>query len=95
MEHGNLFPSIPAVLEQHPDADKDYVQAFFKALELPQVAQWDMEHPCKSVVNRAFVDVWDLVNLGQIGRDEIQAKLNEYVEPAQAALDECRGRLGG
>jgi multiple sugar transport system substrate-binding protein len=95
MDNGNLFPSIPSVLEQHPDADKDYVQAFFRALELPQVAQWDISHPCKSTVNRAFVDVWDLVNLGSIGRDEIQAKLDEFVEPAQVALDECRGRLGG
>ncbi|MCC7208546.1 MAG: sugar ABC transporter substrate-binding protein [Anaerolineae bacterium] len=95
MENGNLFPSIPSVLEQHPDADKDYVQAFFNVLELPQVAQWDIAHPCKSTVLRAAVDVWDLVMLGQIGRDEIQAKLNEYVEPAQTALDECRGRLGG
>lgn len=95
MENGNLFPSIPEVLKLHRDSDKDYVQAFFKVLELKQVAAWDIAHPCKGTVLRAAQDVWDLIMLGQIQRDEIKAKLDSLVQPAQAALDECRGRLGG
>lgn len=94
MENGQLFPSIPAVLETYPDADKDYVQAFFGVLELRQVAEWVNAHPCNGTVLRAAVDAWDLVNLGEINRDEIEATLDSLVEPAQAALDECVGRLG-
>lgn len=95
MDNANLIPSIPSVLESFKDADKDYAQAFFEALKLKQVASWDIVHPCKSTVLRAAVEVWDLINLGEIGRDEIKAKLDSLVAPAQAALDECRARLGG
>jgi hypothetical protein len=95
MLNGNLFPSIPAVFEQYPDADKEYVQQFIKVLELRQVAEWRNAHPCDSTVLRAASNVWDLINLGQIGRDEIQSTLDAAVPDAQAALDECRPRLGG
>ncbi len=95
MLNGNLFPSIPAVFEQYPDADKEYVQQFIKVLELKQVAEWRNAHPCDSTVLRAASNVWDLINLGQIGRDEIQSTLDAAVPDAQAALDECRPRLGG
>ncbi|MBK8023702.1 MAG: extracellular solute-binding protein [Chloroflexi bacterium] len=94
MENGQLFPSIPAVLETHPDADKDYVQAFFDVLELTQVAEWVNAHPCNGTVLRSAVDAWDLINLGEIGRDEVKSTLDSLVEPSQAALDECVGRLG-
>jgi multiple sugar transport system substrate-binding protein len=95
MENGNLIPSIPSVLEEFPNADAEYAKAFFEVLELRQVASWDNLHPCKSTVLRSAVEVWDLIMLGEIERDEIKAKLDSLVEPAQVALDECRGRLGG
>lgn len=95
MENGQFFPSLPTVLETHPDADEDYVQAFFQVLEHRQVAEWVNAHPCNSTVLRAAVDAWDLINLGEIERDEVEATLDSLVEPAQAALDECVGRLGG
>lgn len=95
MLNGNLFPSIPAVFEKYPDADKEYVQQFIKVLELKQVAEWRNAHPCDTTVLRAASNVWDLINLGQIGRDEIQSTLDAAVPDAQAALDECRPRLGG
>ncbi|GAB4462861.1 MAG: hypothetical protein Kow00120_29530 [Anaerolineae bacterium] len=95
MEHGNLFPSIPSVLEEYEGADTEYAQAFFKVLELKQVAEWANAHPCKGTVLRAASDAWDLVMLGEIGRDEVQATLDGLVPAAQAALDECRERLGG
>ena len=95
MLNGNLFPSIPELFDKHPDADKEYVQAFKSVLELKQVSEWRNAHPCDSTVLRAASDVWDLVNLGQIERDGIQAALDAAVPAAQAALDECRPRLGG
>ncbi len=95
MLNGNLFPSIPALFDKHPDADKEYVQAFKSVLELDQVAKWQNAHPCYSTVLRAVSDVWDLVMLGQIERDGIQAALDAAVPAAQAALDECKPRLGG
>jgi len=95
MENGNLFPSIPSVLAEYENADSDYAQAFFQVLELQQVAEWKNAHPCFGTVNRAVTDVWDLINLGEIGRDQIESTLNDYVDDAQAALDECRPRLGG
>ena len=95
MLNGNLFPSIPELFDKHPDADKEYVQAFKSVLELKQVQEWRNAHPCDTTVLRAAQDAWDLVNLGQIGRDEVQATLDAVVPAAQAALDECRPRLGG
>ncbi|MBX3085927.1 MAG: sugar ABC transporter substrate-binding protein [Anaerolineae bacterium] len=95
MDNGNLIPSIQPVLDEFKDAKTDAAQSFFGVLGLRQVAEWDNAHPCKSTVLRAAKDAWDLVNLGSIKRDEIKAKLDELVAPSQAALDECRGRLGG
>lgn len=95
MENGNLFPSIPEVLADYQNADADYAQAFFNVLEYRQVAEWTNAHPCNSTVLRAAVDAWDLINLGEIARDEVEATLDGLVEPAQAALDECVARLGG
>ena len=40
-------------------------------------------------------DAWDLVNLGAVERDGIQAMLDGLVPAADAALTECVGRLGG
>ncbi len=95
MLNGNLFPSIPALFDKHPDADEEYVQQFRKVLELKQVAEWRNAHPCDSTVLRAASDVWDLIMLGEIERDEVQATLDAAVPAAQEALDECRPRLGG
>lgn len=96
MENGSLIPSMPSVLAEYANADKDYVKAFFATLELKQVAAWDNDHPCaRAAVLRAAADVWDLIQLGQIKREEIKGKLDSLVAPAQAALDECRTRLGG
>ncbi|NWG14997.1 MAG: sugar ABC transporter substrate-binding protein [Chloroflexi bacterium] len=95
MENGNLIPSIPSVLENWEAADTDYGQAFLSVLELEQVAAWDNKHPCKGTVLRAVSDAWDLVMLGEIERDAIQAMLDGLVPAADAALEECVGRLGG
>lgn len=94
MENGHLFPSIIDVLAEYPDADAEYAQAFFAVLELNQVAEWSNAHPCRSSVLNAAQDVWDLINLGEIERDEVKATLDSMVEPAQTALDECLPRLG-
>jgi multiple sugar transport system substrate-binding protein len=94
MENGHLFPSIPEVLADYANADADYVQAFFGVLELRQVAEWNNAHPCSSTVLRSAQDAWDLINLGEITREEVKATLDALVEPSQAALDECVGRLG-
>jgi multiple sugar transport system substrate-binding protein len=95
MENGNLIPSIPSVLENWEVADTEYGQAFLDVLQLEQVAAWDNEHPCKGTVLRAAQDAWDLVNLAELGRDEIQTTLDGLVPAADAALEECVGRLGG
>ena len=96
MEIGALIPSLPAVLEDYPDADADYFQGFMSVLNATQTAEWRADHPCwRGAVIRAVQDAWDLIMLGEIGRDEIQATLDALVEPAQAALDECVPRLGG
>ncbi len=95
MLNGNLFPSIPALFDKHPDADKEYVQEFKKVLSLNQVAEWSNAHPCITEVLRSASNVWDLVMLGEVERDQIQATLDAAVGPAQTVLDDCRVRLGG
>ena len=96
MEIGALMPSLPAVLADYPDADSDYFQGFMGVLNATQTAEWRSSHPCwRGAVIRAVQDAWDLIMLGEIGRDEVQATLDALVEPAQAALDECVPRLGG
>lgn len=95
MENGNLFPSIPAALDEYEYADTDYAQAFFSVLALEQDAAWLGAHPCyRGGVERAISDLWDLIMLGEIGRDEIPAKMEELLPAAQDALDECVPRLG-
>ena len=96
MEIGALMPSIPAVLEDYPDAEADYFQGFMGVLNATQTAEWRATHPCwRGAVIRAVRDAWDLIMLGEIERDEVQATLDAMVEPGQAALDECVPRLGG
>jgi multiple sugar transport system substrate-binding protein len=96
MENANLFPSIPDVLADYEYADTDYAQAFFSVLEDIQVAKWTNAHPCwRGAVIRAVQDSWDLIMLGEIAREEVEATLTSLVEPAQVALDECVARLGG
>ena len=96
MEIGALMPSLPAVLEDYPDAEADYFQGFMGVLNATQTAEWRATHPCwRGAVIRAVSDAWDLIMLGEIARDEVQATLDAMVEPGQAALDECVPRLGG
>ncbi len=96
MEIGALMPSLPAVLEDYPDAEADYFQGFMGVLNATQTAEWRATHPCwRGAVIRAVSDAWDLIMLGEIARDEVQATLDAMVEPAQAALEECVPRLGG
>ncbi len=96
MEIGALMPSLPSVLEDYPDAEADYFQGFLSVLDATQTAEWRATHPCwRGAVIRAVSDAWDLIMLGEIERDEVQATLDSLVEPAQAALDECVPRLGG
>ena len=96
MEIGANVPSIPAVLADYPDADADYFKGFMQVLDAKQTAEWRADHPCwRGAVIRAVRDAWDLIMLGEIARDEVQATLDAMVEPGQAALDECVPRLGG
>lgn len=95
MEHGNLFPSIPAVLRQYKHADEEYAQNFFEILEFKQVAAWRSRHPCDTTVINTTSHVWDQIMANEIERNQIQATLDAAVPAAQAALDECRERLGG
>ena len=96
MSEGNLFPSIPAVLEEYENADEDFAQAFFSVLEHTQVAEWTAAHPCwRGAVIRGVQDVWDLIMLGEVDRDGIEDLLNDYLDEGQASLDECVPRLGG
>jgi len=95
MQEGNLFPSIPSVLDEYENADQDYAQAFFTVLEDTQVAEWTGAHPCwRASVIRAAQDAWDLIMLGEIARDEVEATLNAVIDPSNEALEECVGRLG-
>lgn len=94
MDNGNLFPSIPDVLKQYKDINEDYAQGFFKVLENKQVSLWRNTHPSGTPVERSIGDLWDKINLGLIGRNEIKAELDMMVAPAQEVLDEARGRLG-
>jgi len=93
MLNGNLFPSIPEVLQKSPHSDLEAVQEFFKVLEFSQVAEWTTERPCNSVVLRAARPVWDKIMLNEVARDQIKAELDAVVPDAQAALDECRARF--
>jgi multiple sugar transport system substrate-binding protein len=96
-EQGDLVPSISTMFGELPKyrtEQIDIATAFFDALKLKQVYAWDVAHPCKTTVLRSVVEIWDLIMINEIGRDEIKAKLDSLVAPAQAALDECRARLG-
>ena len=95
MREGNLFPSIPELFDAHPDADAEYVQQFKAVLDLNQVQTWNNAHPCSAEILRSASNVWDLIMLGQIGRDEVKATLDAAVAPAQTVLDDCVVRLGG
>ena len=96
MNEGTLFPSIPAVLDEYENSEEEYAQAFFSVLEDTQVAEWTSPHPCwRGAVIRSVQDVWDLIMLGEIGRDEVASTLEDYIDDAQASLDECSPRLGG
>ena len=96
MDNGNLFPSIPSVLETYKDADKDYVQAFFRVLAQEQDAEWLMGHPCyRGGVQRAIQDLWDKIMFGDIAREDIPAEMESLIPAAQDALEECVPRLGG
>jgi len=64
-------------------------------LEDTQVAEWTGAHPCwRASVIRAAQDAWDLIMLGEIARDEVEATLNAVIDPSNEALEECVGRLG-
>lgn len=96
MDNGNLFPSIPSVLETYKDADKDYVQAFFRVLAQEQDAEWLMGHPCyRGAVQRSIQDLWDKIMFGDIAREDIPAEMESLIPAAQDALEECVPRLGG
>ena len=96
MENGNLFPSIPSVLDEYKDADKDYVQAFFRVLAMEQDAEWLMGHPCyRGGVERAVQDLWDKIMYGDIAREDIPAEMESLIPGAQEGLEECVPRLGG
>lgn len=95
MEHGNFFPSIPRILSQYKDSDKEYAIAFSKILQLYQVAEWQNTHPCGSAVLREAKPLWDKILNRQIKREEIQGDLDAIVPSAQKVLDECRAKLGG
>lgn len=95
MLEGNLFPSIPELFDAHPDADAEYVQQFKEVLDLNQVQTWNNAHPCSAEILRSASNVWDLIMLGEIGRDEVKATLDAAVAPAQTVLDDCVTRLGG
>ncbi len=96
MELGANIPALPEVLADYPDADQEYFQNFMALLNATQTAEWRADHPCwRGAVIRAAQDAWDLIMLGEIERDEVQATLDSIIEPAQAALDDCVPRLGG
>ena len=96
MENGlNMFPAIPSVIEGHPFADHEGTKAFFSVLEWPQVAGWQSKHPCWRAAVRRVGDTWDLINLGEIGRDEIRASLDKDLPELETALNDCVPRLGG
>lgn len=96
MEQGRLLPSIPDVLAEYADADEEYFQGFMSVLDARQNAEWDNAHPCwRASVIRAAQDAWDLIMLGEIERDEVQATLDSVVGDSQGALDACVPRLGG
>ena len=97
MEQGRgHFPPIPSVLAEYEHADTEWFQGFVNVLDATQTASWRKDHPCwRGAVIRGVSDAWDLIHLGEIERDEVQATLDAMVEPGQAALDECVPRLGG
>jgi multiple sugar transport system substrate-binding protein len=94
MDKGTLFPSIPSIGKDNQYAKLEQVQAFFRVLELPTVAIWRRSHYCEGTITRAVKDLWDLVNLGTIKREEIKAKLDALVPTAQTELNTCVARLG-
>jgi multiple sugar transport system substrate-binding protein len=95
MENGlNMFPAMPEVIVDHPFADHEGVKAFFPVLEWPQVAGWQSKHLCWRAAVRRVGETWDLLKLGELGRDEIKASLDKDIPILQTTLDDCVARLG-
>jgi multiple sugar transport system substrate-binding protein len=95
MTHGNFLPSIKALYQEHPLYNEEFIQTFYKILELESSYTWLNSHLCfrASVIN-AVSDLWDRILINDISRAEIKPLLDSMVPAAQSALDECVPRLG-
>lgn len=95
MERNNGFtPTIPALWPDHPAADDERVQFFFKVLKTRQVWEFAGRFPYFNAVTRLCQDLYDRIYLGEIERDQIKAELDALTPKAQEAIDTARADLG-
>ncbi|MEA4813091.1 MAG: sugar ABC transporter substrate-binding protein [Anaerolineaceae bacterium] len=95
MENGNFLPSVKSLYQDHPLFKEEFLQTFYKILELPSSYTWANDHLCfRGAVINAISDAWDRILINDISREEIKPLIDSLVPSAQAALDECVPRLG-
>lgn len=90
----NMFPSIPALWDDHPYIDHPAIKTFRTTLEWPLVRDFDGTHLCWRAALRRVDEVYELIGLKAIQRNEIKAALDKEVGILQTALDDCVKRLG-
>jgi multiple sugar transport system substrate-binding protein len=94
MQRSKLVPTIASLLPDLPDGDTEHMKAFFDVLKYPQIAEWNQSHPSYSQIEKAAQDLWDMIDLKLIERDEIPVILNEMVPEMQKVLEENVAKLG-
>lgn len=90
----NMFPSIPALWKDHPYIDHPAIQTFKTTLDWPLVRDFDGTHLCWRAALRRVDEVYELIGLKAIERNEIKKALDKEVVVLQTALDDCVSRLG-
>ena len=90
----NMFPSIPALWKDHPYIDHPAIKTFKTTLDWPLVRDFDGTHLCWRAALRRVDEVYELIGLKAIERNEIKKALDKEVVVLQTALDDCVSRLG-
>jgi len=93
---GSTFiPSIPALLQDHPNSEDERYKFFFKILnETYLINEWTNRFPYIGKVQRVCSDLYDKIYLGEIARGDIKGELDALVSQAQKVVDEERAALG-
>lgn len=92
--NGAYTPPMPGLWKDHPGANDERVQFFFKILETRQVWEFAGRFPYFGKVTRLSQDLYDGIYGGKIKRGDIKSELDKLVAPSQKIVDDERAALG-